>query len=58
LIVTPSVFCPQRAAWLPRNGSMEPDEEQWQMEAKATAGWREHFFNWLALGVIVALGFV
>jgi len=58
LIVPPSVFCPQRAPWLVRNGCMETDEEHRQMEAKATAGWREHFFNWLALGVIVALGFV
>jgi hypothetical protein len=38
---------------------MEASKERRQMDATATAaGWREHFFNWLALGVLVALGFV
>jgi hypothetical protein len=38
---------------------MEKSEELRQMDTTATATrWREHFFNWLALGVLVALGFV
>jgi hypothetical protein len=46
LVFTPPVSCPQPATARARNASME------------TTDWRGHFFNWLSLLVLVALGFV